>query len=233
MNRLTGAALALVLLGTGTAASGQEARLGVAVLPFENGGSYGRDKDDFDALRLGIATMVASELARYPGVRVVERERVHALLAELGQGGGERFDGATAVRLGTAAGARYVVAGTFIDLYGDFRVDARIIDVQTSEIVKVVRSDPRLTDRKQMFRIIQSVAERIAEGISLPPLPAAAARSARSRNVPSDALVFYSRALLAQDRGERDRAIEFYNRALAAYPEYAEAREGLNRLRAG
>lgn len=233
MNRLTGAALTLALLGTGTAASAQDARLAVAVLPFENGGSYGRDKDDFDALRLGIAAMVASELASYPGVRVVGRERVHALLVDLGQGGGERFDGATAVRLGRTAGARYVVAGTFIDLYGDFRVDARIVDVQTSEIVKVVRSDPRLTDRKQMFRIIQSVAERVAEGIGLPPLPAAAAQSARARNVPADALVFYSRALLAQDRGERDRAIEFYNRALAAYPAYAEAREGLNQLRAG
>lgn len=221
--------LALALLaGLAGPAAGQHAVSGMAVLPFENGGSYGQDKEDFDALRVGLAAMVASELARHPAVRLVDRERVRSLLEEQGLAAAERVDAATAARLGRAAGSRHVIAGTFIDLYGDFRVDARIIDVQTSEIVKVVRSDPKLTDRKQMFRIVQSVAERIAEGIGLPALPAAGAR-----NVPTEALTLYGRALLAQDRGQTERAIEYYTRALGAFPDYTEAREGLRRLRGG
>jgi len=34
-----------------------------------------------------------------------------------------------------------------------------------------------------------------------------------------------------QDRGQKDKATEMYNRALEAFPQYAEATEGLQRLK--
>lgn len=231
MFRLMLALCTALLLGT-TVAAAQDNRPGVAVLPFENGGSYGRDKEDFDALRRGIAAMVLSELARNPAMRLVEREQIQKLLDEQGLAAAERVDARTAARIGKLVGARYMVAGTFIDLYGDFRVDARIIDVETGEILKVVRSDPKLSDRKQMFRIIQSVADRITEGTSLPALPAAAAQASRARDVPTEALGLYSRALLYQDRGDSKKAAEFYSAAIKAFPQYTEAQEGLKRLNA-
>jgi TolB-like protein len=209
----------------------QDTRPGIAVLPFENGGSYGKDKEDFDALRRGIAGMLISELSQNGSVRLVDRDQIQKLLDEQGLATAERVDAATAAKIGKLVGARYLIAGTFIDLYGDFRVDARIIDVETSEIVKVVRSDPKLADRKQMFRIIQSVAERITDGAKLPPLPVAKAQAAKNRNVPTEALAFYSRALLYQDRGDKQRAIEYYGKAVSSFPEYTEAKEGLKQLR--
>ena len=209
----------------------QDTRPGMAVLPFENGGSYGKDKEDFDALRRGIAAMLMSELNRNPAVRLVDREQLQQVLNEQNLATAERVDAATAAKVGKLVGARYMIAGTFIDLYGDFRIDARIIDVETSEIVKVVRSDPKLTDRKQMFRIIQSVADRVMEGTKLPPLPTAAAQAARGRDVPTEALALYSRALLYQDKGDKTRAIEFYSKAISAFPDYTEAQDGLKRLR--
>jgi Tfp pilus assembly protein PilF len=51
-----------------------------------------------------------------------------------------------------------------------------------------------------------------------------------SRQVPTEALTFYSRALLYQDRGQPDKAKEMYQRAVAVFPEYTEAKEGLQRL---
>lgn len=224
----------VALLGTLAApAFAQDTRPGVAVLPFENGGSYGKDKEDFDALRRGIAGMLMSELSQNASMRLVEREQIQKLLDEQGLATAERVDAQTAAKIGKLVGARYMIAGTFIDLYGDFRIDARIIDVETSEILKVVRSDPKLSDRKQMFRIIQSVAERVTEGTKLPPLPAAKAEAAKARNVPTEALALYSRALLYQDRGDKTKAIEYYNAAVKAFPEYTEAREGLRRLSGG
>jgi len=223
-----GLTLSLAVRG---AASAQDTRPGMAVLPFENGGSYGKDREDFDALRRGIAGMLVSELSQNPGVRLVEREQIQKLIDEQGLAAAERVDANTAAKLGKLVGARYMIAGTFIDLYGDFRVDARIIDVETGEILKVVRSDPKLSDRKQMFRIIQSVSDRIMEGTKLPPLPAPKAQAAKARNVPTEALAFYSRALLYQDRGDTQRAIEFYSKAISAFPEYNEAQEGLRHLK--
>jgi Tfp pilus assembly protein PilF len=51
------------------------------------------------------------------------------------------------------------------------------------------------------------------------------------RQVPTEALTFYSKALLYQDRGQKDKAAEMYQRALAVFPEYAEARQGLQRVK--
>jgi len=65
--------------------------------------------------------------------------------------------------------------------------------------------------------------------VSLPPLPKQASDQRMSRQVPTEALTYYSRALLYHDRGQRDRAIEMYQRALEVFPEYAEAQQGLQR----
>src|SRR5690606_12043859 len=52
---------------------GQEAdrRPGIAVLPFENGGVIGPDKEDFEPLTVGIQQMLLTELAQNPAVRIV------------------------------------------------------------------------------------------------------------------------------------------------------------------
>ena len=208
--------------------AGQDSRPGIAVLPFENGGSYGKDKEDFDALRKGIAATLIFELARNPAVRLVDREQTQRLLDEQGLAVAERVDAATAAKVGKLVGARYMITGSFIDLYGDFRVDARIISVETGEIMKVVRSDPSLHDRKDMFRMIESVANRVMADAKLPPLPAGMAQRAA---VPTEALAHYSRALLYEDRGDKAKAIEYYRKALDVFPGYAEANEGLRKAR--
>jgi TolB-like protein len=203
---------------------------GVAVLPFENGGSYGRDKEDLEALRRGIAGMLISELSGRPGVRLVDRAETQRVLDEQNLAASGRVDAATAARVGRLVGARYMIAGTYIDLYGDFRLDARIIDVETGEILSVVRSDPRFRDRKDLYRLIQSVADRIATDPKFPTVGADASDRA-TRNIPTEALSLYSRALFHQDQGEAAKAIEFYQRALQAFPAYTDATEGLRRAR--
>ena len=226
-------ALAVLGLGFGALAlplGAQDRRPGIAVLPFQNGGSYGKDKEDFEALRKGIAAMLISELAWNTDVRLVDRFETQRVLDEQGLAVAERVDRETAAKVGKLVGARYMVAGSFIDLYGDFRVDARIIDVETGEILKVVRSDPKLHDRRDMMQMIHSVARAILADTRLPPLPAASAQRS-PRQVPTDALAFFSRALLYHDRGDRAKAIEYYQKALDVFPDYSEANEGLKKAR--
>ena len=55
-------------------------------------------------------------------------------------------------------------------------------------------------------------------------------RAVRQRNVPTAALTYYSRALLYQDRGDKDKAAEFFSKAIEAFPNYAEAQEGLRKV---
>lgn len=216
--------LSLVPVLLGAQQRNQDTRPGIAVLPFNNGGSYGQGKEDFDALERGIAGMMISELAQNPAARVVERQEIQRLLDEQNLGAQGRIDAQTAAKVGKLVGARYVVLGTFIDFYGDFRVDVRLVNSETGEIVKT-ESDKM--QRDHLFDIIHNVAVRLMKDANLPALQRQA-----SRQIPTEALTYYSRALLLQDRGQKDKAVEMYNRALAIFPGYTEAEEGLQRAKA-
>jgi TolB-like protein len=206
----------------------QDTRPGIAVFPFDNGGSYGQNKEDFDALQRGIAGMMISELSQNPAARVVERQEIQRLVDEQNLGAQGRLDPQTAAKIGKIVGARYAVLGTFVDFYGDFRVDVRLVNVETSEIVKT-ESDKMLRDH--LFDIIRNVAARLMKDVNLPALQRPASDQRMGRQIPTEALTYYSRALLYQDRGQKDKAVEMYTHALQIFPEYAEAQEGLQRVK--
>lgn len=208
----------------------QDARPVIAVLPFENTGSYGQDKENLDALEVGIPAILGGTLGTHPGARVADRGAVRQALDRQQLGAARHIDAASATQVAKAAGARYAVTGSFADFYGKFRINARVVDAQTGEILKVVSNDdPKLQDRAQLAAILQLVGERVTAAIGLPPYPAEAA--ARSRGVPTEALTAYSRGLLFENRGDKAKAADSYQRALSAYPEYPDARDGLQRVR--
>jgi len=223
---LTVVSLVPVLLGAQQ--RNQDTRPGIAVLPFNNGGSYGQGKEDFDALERGIAGMMISELSQNPAARVVERQEVQRLVDEQNLGAQGRVDPQTASKVGKLVGARYYVLGTFVDFYGDFRVDVRLVNTETGEVVK---TESERMQRDHMYDIIRSVAARLMKDASLPPLQRPAGDQRMSRQVPTEALTYYSRALLYSDHGQKDKAVEMFNRALAIFPDYAEAQAGLQHMK--
>jgi TolB-like protein len=218
------------VLGSSLAASVAPAQSSVtiAVLPFEDRGSYGQDKEVFRALELGIPAMLGTELGKHPRVRIADRARVEAALKAENLAPNARVDAATAARVGAEAAARYVVTGNFADFYGKFRIDARLVDVGNGQIIKVVSNNaPELQDRAELSRIMQDLAAKILNAAGL---AASGSPEVRSQ-VPADAVTQYSLGLLYEKEGERARAAQHYQRALTAYPAYAEAREGMQRLR--
>ena len=208
---------------------GQDTRPGIAVFPFTNGGSYGQGKEDFDALERGIAGMMISELAQNPAARVVERQEIQRIVDEQNLVGQNRVDPQTAAKIGKLVGARYVVAGTFIDFYGDFRVDVRLVNVETGEIIK---TESERMQRDHMFDIIRNVSARLMKDVNLPALQRQASDQRMGRQVPTEALTYYSRGLLYADRGQKDKAIEMLTRATDIFPGFTEADQALQRVKA-
>ena len=230
-NRSTLAALLGIVSAAPAVVAQQQndTRPGIAVLPFENGGSYGQDRENYEALRRGIAGLLLSHLAQNSSIRLVERSESQRLLDEQSLGAAGRVDRETAARVGRLVGARYMIAGTFIDLYGEFRVYARIIDVETGEILQVARPDPKLRELRDLDRMTQTLAVSIMNETKLPNLPPATRLA--SRTIPPEAFTMYSRALLYEDKGDKAKAIEYYQKALDVFPDFTEAKEGLRKAR--
>lgn len=202
----------------------------IAILPFEDRGSYGQDKEVFRALAVGVPVTIANELKGHSELRVVDQNRVGQALRSEDPGLNARIDAATAARVAKRVGARYAITGNFADFYGKFRLDARIVDAENGQILKVVsNNDPKLQDRGDLFRIIQMVGHQVLAEAS--PVLRGGAPEAEARTIPTEALTQYSLGLLYERQGEKSKASEHYERAVTAFPDYPEAREGMRRVR--
>jgi tetratricopeptide (TPR) repeat protein len=211
-------------------AQGQDTRPGVAVMTFDNGGSYGQDKENFDALQVGLQQMLLTELAQNSQLRIVDRGRLKDLLSEQDLGANGRVDAGTAAKIGKLVGARYMIFGSFIDWYGDFTLTARIDNGETGELIKVVKVQDK---RDKLYSMVVGLANEITKGVNLPALPRQAMEQRESRQVPTEALTLYSKALLYADRGDSQKAAELFNKAIEVFPDYTEAKEGLRQLKQG
>jgi hypothetical protein len=161
---------------------------------------------------------------------VADADRVRQALASQKLKPTQHVDAATAAQVAKAATARYAVTGSFADFYGKFRINARLVDAESGQIIKVVSNDdPKLQDRAQLAVIIQTVAQKLVAAAGLPPLPGDDAT--RAAAVPTDAINLYSRGLLFESRGDKAQATESFERALTAFPGYTQARDGLQRVR--
>jgi TolB-like protein len=210
----------------------QDSRPGIAVLDFEIGATIGQEAEEYDALRRGLASLTLSELTANPAIRVVERAQLQQLLQEQNLGREGRVDPQTLVRIGRLIGARYMVTGTIYDVRGDFRINSRIFDTETSEIVRTQSVRGRL---ENVFDLASQLAQQLMRDANLPPLERRAMEEHRERNPapPQTAVMAYSRAVLYADRGDSQRAVEQYRRAVQIFPQYTQARAECNRLQAG
>jgi TolB-like protein len=205
----------------------EDLRPGVAVLPLENGGSYGPDREDLEAMQVGLQQILLSELDVNTELRIVERSRIRDILAEQDLATEGRVDARTAAEVGRLVGARYVITGSFMDLWGDFRLDTRIWDQETSEIL---RTESVRGSREDLYSLLVEMASKIMVGVDLPALPAEQREAREAREIPSQAITLYSRAQALEDFGQTSQARELYQRIVSEFPQMTEAGEALEQL---
>jgi TolB-like protein len=203
--------------------------LTVAVLYFD----YGGKDAGLEPLRQGLAQMLISDLASTGGVKVVERERLQDLLNEQERGTSGKLDARTAARIGKLLGAQYLVLGNYFDVLNSFRADARLVDVETGEIVKSLGASGKADD----FLVLeQSLADGLRGAMSALAKPGPGAsgppRTAPPppRKLKTKTAVTYGRALMAVDSGDRKGARTLLQKVLQDQPDFALASRDLDRL---
>ncbi|MDB4950016.1 MAG: putative Histone acetyltransferase [Gemmatimonadetes bacterium] len=195
----------------------------LAVLDLTDGGSIGPEAQDLSALGKGLSAMLATEMSRNPRVRLVERDRIQALLGEQRLSLSGVADAATAVRVGRLLGAQYMVLGSYADVYGQLRIDVHVVDVETGQ----VRRGEEVTDRREnLFRSVSTLAAQTFRNLSLESRGAVA----DAPEVPAHAALLFSRALAKEDAGDAAGAGALYRQALAVAPAYPDAQTRLARL---
>ena len=110
-----------------------DSRKRLAVLYFDN---TSKNKK-LAPLRKALADMLISDISGINSMNVVEREKLEDIIRELNLSKTKYIDRKSALKIGRMLSAKYIMIGSFLDPPIDglpLRVDAKIIDVETSEI---------------------------------------------------------------------------------------------------
>jgi TolB-like protein len=213
----------------------QDTRPGVAVLAFKSAAI----QPELAPLGKGFQAMMINQLATNTRIRVVERDELVRILDEQKLGTSNQLDPATLVRVGKLIGARYMVDGTFItDPSRNMTVTVKAFDVETGQIVFTDGSTTGKVDN--VMTLIAQATALTNSKLNLPQLqpgsaPAREASAAieKSKKVPFQALLLYSRAVDAEDKGQKGEALTLYKQAVAQFPEYDQAKKAVTKLSGG
>ncbi|MHB1265521.1 MAG: CsgG/HfaB family protein [Gemmatimonadaceae bacterium] len=168
------ATLALLALAASAAPrlAAQDTRPTVAVLYFDNN-SIGKDRGDYDGIGKGIADLLITQLGQVANVRVVERDRIQAILQEQNLTRMGQIDPATAMKMGKLLQAHYTIVGGFMnDGRGSIVLTSRVYSNETSVV-----SNPQKVQAKtdDVLGVIDQLAQRITADLKLPALRVAQA----------------------------------------------------------
>jgi TolB-like protein len=214
----------------------------VAILSFNNN-VFTKDARDYDGLSKGVPDFLVTEMAGNPNIRVIEREQVQKLVDEQHLVAGGQIDLGTAVRVGKLLGAQHMIFGGFMaDPRGNFRIDARAVNVESGAIEYTERVQDKADN---VMTLIGRLAEKMNEGMHLPAMPARTgeampsgaqqlgsrpAAAGASPRLPMKYGVMYGKALDLADKGEKARAVELFGAVLKEFPDFAPARTGISKL---
>jgi TolB-like protein len=234
----------LALVGAGLVAplgaiAAQSAKPTVAIMYFNNN-VITKDARDYDGLSKGLPDFLITEMSSNPAIRVVERDQVQKLLDEQKLVGAGQVDRESAVKVGKLLGAQHMIFGGFMaDPKGNFRIDARAVNVETGAI----EFTDRVQDRSDnVLALVGQLAGRLNAGLKLPASPlrtgdvgvpggAQQAGSPSPAKLPMRVAVLYGKALDMADRGDKTRAVELFNAVLKEFPDYAPARTGMAKVK--
>jgi TolB-like protein len=195
----------------------------LAVTFFDNNSSDA----DFDPLGRGLAAMLITDLSNVEGLALVERTRVHELMAEHTLQKSPWIDPTTAAEMGRGLGAEYILTGAFAAIEPTMRIDARIISVQDGTILHSAEVTGPVDE---FFLLEKELASSIVEGLKVDVSARENARMGRVATESFDAFLTWSRGLDALDRGEIERAREQLQAALDHDDRFAMANDAMDAL---
>lgn len=190
----------------------------LAVFPLDAGSGA----ESYPGLGRAFAGLIVSDLVGAPGVELVERARLDAVLAEIDLAAGGFLDPSRAAAAGRGVGAEWVLVGSYAIVDGVIAVEGRVVDVETGAIRAAASSDGAPGE-------FVDVEDRVVAGL-LAQLDTQFGGSPPPTSV-FDAFVSWGRALDAEAVGDEAGAARAWTAALDRDPGFTVARDALARLR--
>lgn len=189
----------------------------VAILPFDNASGDA----SLDALGTGIQAMLTTDLSAVSSLTLVERARLAAIQGELALGQTAAIDPATAGKVGKLAGATHLVAGALTVAGPAMRLDARLFDVTTGEVVVTAKIEG---ERDAFFELEKQLVQQMIDALQAKVSAKERAQVARIHTSDFSAFEKFSQGVFDFDRQRYDEALSALKQAAAMDEEFKLAR---------
>lgn len=137
----------------------------LAILPFND---YA-NRSNLQWLQQGLPDMLTTDLAVVPGVRIVSRQRLGAILREQFLQHRGTFQERPTARIGRLTGARYLLTGMFYVVDVELIVEAHLLDVEQGQVVRTVRVRGDIKNVPALERdLVKRLSQLFQAGTPLP-----------------------------------------------------------------
>lgn len=174
-------------------------------------------KEQYDPMEQGFADLMINRLNNSTNLKVVERERINWILNEIKLQNENDMEGA--VRLGKQLGVQSVLLGSFIIVGDQIWLGARLVKVETSEILL---TDEIKGDLDKFFDLVDQLGQKIADKINVTLKQQTAQETSEAPSL--DAIMAYSVGLSYLEKDDYKNAYEKFEEALKISPNYEKAK---------
>ena len=197
----------------------------IAVLYFENNSR----RAELAPLAKGLCDMMISAMAESAQIAVVERTRLEEVLKEINLSNSKSFDQGTAAKIGKLLGAEYLVFGSFLELGTKFRIDARMVHVETGRICATAGVAGKADDFDEIER---KVVDKLLLKLPSKGADAANKQSGGKAKVSVKTATKYGTALDKIDSGDKKNARKILSEVVAENPDFTLAANTLREISA-
>jgi TolB-like protein len=187
----------------------------MAIIDFKNRSIDQKEK--FDPMEKGFSDLMIHRLNNSTGLKVIERDRIQWILNEIEIQDKYSMEGA--VRLGKQLGVHAVLLGSFIIYNDEIWLGARLVKVETSEILL---TDEIKGDVDEFFDLTEKLNKKIADKIDVTLKDVKEGISGETNSL--DAILTYSEGLALLEEGNYKEAYNKFLKALEFDPNYELAR---------
>lgn len=190
----------------------------LAVMDFRN---YAfEDHDQWDPMQWGFSSMMIEQLSGATDLKLVDRENLQYVLKELDlQSAPGRVDQDTAVRMGKLMGAHAMVFGGIYIMGKDMRLSARVVKVETGEILLGESVEGKYKD---FAELMEELSLKVARSVNSSLTQTEVGDRTETRSL--DAMRSYSEGLDLLEDGAYQEAYNKFKEAYTYDPSYTRAK---------